>query len=61
LEKINPGKELAAKRRKVEKICPLCGESYQGLKTAKACEKCSPRARYLRWKDKKNKKEPSHE
>jgi Zn finger protein HypA/HybF involved in hydrogenase expression len=49
----NPGKELAAKRRKVEKICPLCKEPYEGLVTSKACKKCSQRARYLRWKEKK--------
>lgn len=49
------GASLAAMRTNVTHICPVCGETFTAIRIAKACKKCSPRARYLRQKAKKQK------
>jgi len=52
-KKPSPGAELAALRHLLNKICPGCGNDYIGYNHSKACPKCSPHQRYLRWKTKR--------
>lgn len=42
---------LAAKRRQVERTCPVCGATYTGVKTKRFCSnRCAQHAAYLRRK-----------
>jgi predicted RNA-binding Zn-ribbon protein involved in translation (DUF1610 family) len=57
----NPGAELAAKRKKVEKVCPVCGNPYIGLPTSMACPTHAKSAAQQRWRLKKKLKQSTQE
>jgi hypothetical protein len=47
------GQKLALLRKQESKNCPICGQEFTAIKTARACKKCAQHASYLRWKNKK--------
>jgi len=45
------GAQLSAQRKRIEKVCPSCNTTFQGVKIAKYCSnKCRQKAKYLRGK-----------
>lgn len=47
----NAGKQLASLRKRVNKVCEMCGKQIVALKQAKYCSnKCRQRAKYQRQK-----------
>jgi ribosomal protein S27AE len=41
----NPGRDLAALRKRHRKSCPVCGETFTAINTAKYCSgKCRQKA-----------------
>jgi len=56
-----PGAILAAQRKKVEKVCPVCGETYTGLPTSKACPKHAKSSAQKRWRLKQKLKQSTKE
>ena len=50
-DNMSPGSALAAKRKVLVKICPICKTEFKGLKTAIYCSnKCKQKAKYARKK-----------
>ena len=46
-KELSPGAMLAAKRKIETKICPVCLEEFEGIKTAKFCSnKCKQKDKY---------------
>lgn len=47
------GRALAAQRRQVSHTCPVCGQTFTALKTARFCSnRCRQAAKYQRQKSK---------
>lgn len=47
----NPGFILAAQRRQIPHTCPVCGQGFTGIKTARFCSNaCKQRDKYIRRK-----------
>jgi predicted RNA-binding Zn-ribbon protein involved in translation (DUF1610 family) len=45
----NPGHDLAALRRKTRHTCPVCGASFEAIRTAVYCSnRCRQAAKYQR-------------
>jgi len=50
----NAGKELAAMRRIITHICPVCSNEFEGIVKAKFCSnKCKQKDKYRRLKEKR--------
>jgi transcriptional regulator NrdR family protein len=54
----NPGAALQSLRRRVEKTCPVCGETFTGYEYAVVCRKPACKSALKRLKAKANKKAP---
>ena len=55
----SPGAILAAKRKKVEKVCPVCNIAYFGLPSSMACPNHATSAAQKRWRANKKLKDQS--